>query len=107
MNKSINGAILGLTLFLASYCVCFWFGIMPKFYPLLGEVHVTPPPGQHIAVKFVGSAVVGLLFGFAGFLIGRRLPQRASAVLHGLVWLTIIAACTYLVGRETVEYILR
>jgi hypothetical protein len=33
-------------------------------------------------------------------------PQRASGVLHCLMWLTMIAACIYLVGREAAEYIL-
>jgi len=106
MNKSINGVILGLILFLPTYCLCFWFGVMPKFYPLLGEVHVTPPPGNQIAVKFVGSALVGIAVGLIGFIIGRFLPERVGKVLHLLVWVMLIAASTYLVGRETMEYIL-
>jgi hypothetical protein len=106
MSKSINGAVLGLVFFLPAYCLCFWFGVMPKFYPLLGEVHITPPAGTNIAVKFVGSAIVGLCVGLVGFFVGRRLPQRASGVLHCLMWLTMIAACIYLVGREAAEYIL-
>ncbi|NLX56743.1 MAG: hypothetical protein GXY58_16680 [Planctomycetaceae bacterium] len=106
MNKSINGAILGLILFLPTYCLCFWFGIMPKFYPLLGEVHIVEPPGAHIAVKFVGSALVGIVAGIVGFLAGRSLPENSGKVLHVLVWVTMIAAGTYLIGRETVTYIL-
>lgn len=106
MNKSINGAILGLILFLPTYCLCFWFGVMPKFYPMLGEVHMTPPPGNPIAVKFVGSALVGMAVGLIGFAIGRFLPERAGKLLHVLVWPVMIAAGIYLVGRETVEYIL-
>jgi hypothetical protein len=106
MNKSINGTILGLILFLPAYCLCFWFGLMPKLYPLLGEVHVVAPPGKHIAVKFVGAALVGMVAWLIGFFVGRRLPQRAGPFLHLLVWAVMIAAGTYLVGRETVEYIL-
>ena len=106
MNKSINGALLGLILFLPTYCLCFWFGCMPKFYPLLGELHFVAPPGKHIAVKFVGAALVGIVVGLIGMLIGRSLPERAGKVLHGLVWAMMIAACIYLVGRETAEYIL-
>jgi len=106
MNRSINGAILGLVLFLPAYCLCFWFGVMPKFYPLLGEVHIVTPPGNPVAVKFVGSALVGIAAGLIGFCIGRSLPQRAGKVLHLLVWAMMIAAGIYLVGRETVEYIL-
>jgi hypothetical protein len=107
MNKSINGAILGLICFLPTYCLCFWFGAMPKFYPLLGEVHFVAPPGKHIAVKFVGSALVGILAGLIGWAVGRALSERAGKALHLLVWPFMIAACIYLVGRETVEYILR
>ena len=106
MSKTINAAVLGIILFLLAYCLCFWFGVMPKFYPMLGEVHIIPPPGTHIAVKFVGSALVGLVVGMAGFLVGLRLPLRSSTALHILVWLTLIAACIYLIGRETAEYIL-
>jgi len=106
MNKTINAAVLGVILFLLAYCLCFFFGVMPKFYPELGEVHIIPPPGGPIAVKFVGSALVGLVVGLAGFLVGRRLPLRSSTVLHILVWLVLIAACIYLIGRETAEYIL-
>jgi hypothetical protein len=106
MNKSINGAILGLILFLPTYCLCFWFDRMPKFYPLLGEVHFIAPPGKPIAVKFVGSALVGIVIGLIGFGIGRFLPDRAGKVLHPLVWAMMIAAGSYLIGRETVEYIL-
>lgn len=106
MNKSINGAILGLVSFLPTYCLCFWFGLMPKFYPLLGEVRFVAPPGTHIAVKFVGAALVGIAAGLIGFVFGRFLPDRTGKILHGLVWVTIIAAGVYLVGRETVEYIL-
>lgn len=106
MNKSINGAILGFILFLPTYCLCFWFGVMPKFYPLLGEVHIVAPPGNPIAVKFVGSALVGIVAGIVGFVIGRSLPERSGKVLHVLVWVMMIAAGIYLVGRETVEYIL-
>jgi len=105
MTKSINGALLGLAFFLAAYSLCFWFGIMPKFYPLLGEVHITPPEGKHIAVKFVGSALVGFFAGGIGFLAGRRLPEKFSPVLHAVMWLTMTGACVYLVGRETLEYI--
>ena len=79
---------------------------MPKFYPLLGEVHFIPPPGKPIAVKFVGSALVGMVAGLIGLVIGRFLPERAGKVLHWLVWVMMIAAGIYLVGRETVEYIL-
>jgi uncharacterized membrane protein len=106
MNRSINGAILGLILFLPTYCLCFWFGLMPKFYPLLGEVHVIAPPGKHIAVKFVGSALVGMVAGLIGFFIGRSLPDRAGKILHLLVWAMMVVAGTYLVGREAAEYIL-
>jgi len=106
MHKSINGAILGLILFLPTYCLCFWFGLMPKFYPLLGEVHIVAPPGTHIAVKFVGAALVGMVAGLIGLVIGRFLPERAGKILHLLVWAMMIAAAIYLVGRETVEYIL-
>jgi hypothetical protein len=106
MNKSINGAILGLIFFLPTYCLCFWFGVMPKFYPLLGEVHFVAPPGKHIAVKFVGSALVGIVAGLIGMAIGRSLSERAGKLLHLLVWPVMIAAGIYLVGRETVEYIL-
>lgn len=106
MNKSINGALLGLILFLPTYCLCFWFGCMPKFYPLLGEIHIVDPPGKHIAVKFVGSALVGIVVGLIGMAIGRALPERAGKTLHALVWPVMIAAGIYLVGRETVEYIL-
>jgi hypothetical protein len=49
---------------------------------------------------------VGLVAGLVGFLIGRSLPDRAGKILHLLVWPMLIAAGTYLVGRETVEYIL-
>ena len=107
MQKSINGAILGFILFLPVYCLCFWFGVMPKFYPLLGEVHVIAPPGKHIAVKFVGAATVGIVAGLIGFLLGRSLPERAGKLLHALVWPMMVAACAYLVGRETVEYLLQ
>ena len=79
---------------------------MPKFYPVLGGVHITPPPGNPIAVKFVGAALVGLAVGLMGLLAGLRLPLRSSTALHVLAWLTLIAACIYLVGRETAEYIL-
>jgi hypothetical protein len=106
MNKSINGAILGLTVFLPTYCLCFWFDRMPKFYPLLGEVHFVAPPGTHIAVKFVGSALLGLVAGLIGFIIGRSLPAQTGKVLHVLVWVMMIAGGGYLVGRETLEYIL-
>ena len=106
MQKSINGAILGLATFLPTYCLCFWFGVMPKFYPLLGEVHVVAPPGDPIAVKFVGAALVGMAAGLIGFAIGRSLPDRAGKVLHWLVWPMIIGAGIYLVGRETIEYTL-
>jgi len=106
MSKTINAAVLGVILFLLAYCVCFWFGVMPKFYPMLGQVHITPPPGTHIAVKFVGSALVGLAAGLVGFLVGLRLPLRSSTALHTLAWLAMIAACIYLIGRETAEYIL-
>jgi hypothetical protein len=107
MSRAINAAVLGAILFLLAYCLCFWFGVMPKFYPLLGQVHITPPPGHHIAVKFVGSALVGLVIGLVGFLAGLRLPPRSSTALHILVWLAMIAACIYLIGRETAEYLLR
>lgn len=106
MNKSINGAILGLIFFLPTYCLCFWFGVMPKFYPLLGEVHVVAPPGKHIAVKFVGAALVGIVAWGIGFFVGRALPERTGKTLHLLVWVVMIAAGIYLVGREAVEYIL-
>lgn len=106
MNKSINGAILGLILFLPTYCLCFWFGVMPKFYPLLGEVHFVAPPGNPIAVKFVGSALVGIVAGIIGFAVGRLLPERSGKILHVMVWAMMVAAGIYLVGRETVEYIL-
>ena len=106
MHKSINGTLLGLILFLPTYCLCFWFGVMPKFYPLLGEVHIVAPPGAHIAVKFVGAALAGMVAGLIGFAIGRFLPQRAGKVLHFLIWAMMIAAAIYLVGRETAEYIL-
>ena len=106
MNKAINAAVLGVILFLLAYCLCFWFGVMPKFYPMLGEVHITPPPGTHIAVKFVGSALAGMAAGLGGGLIGLRLPLRSSLALHILAWLAMIAACIYLIGRETAEYIL-
>jgi hypothetical protein len=106
MNKSINGAILGLILFLPTYCLCFWFGVMPKFYPLLGEVHIVAPPGPHIAVKFVGSALVGIVVGVCGFFVGRSLPAHFGKILHVAVWAMMLAAGIYLVGRETVEYIL-
>lgn len=107
MNKSITGAVLGVVAFLMAYCLCFWFQVMPKFYPLLGEIHVVAPPGKHIAVKFVGSAAVGMLGGLVGLVVGRRLPQRASGVVHLLAWAAMLAACVYLVGRETAEYIIR
>ena len=106
MNKSINGAILGLIFFLPTYCLCFWFGVMPKFYPLLGEVHIVAPEGNPIAVKFVGSALVGIVAGLIGLAIGRSLPERAGKVLHFLVWLVMIGACIYLVRREMVHWIL-
>jgi len=106
MNKSINGAVLGLILFLPAYCLSFWFDRMPKFYPLLGEVHFVAPPGKPIAVKFVGAALVGIAAGLIGLAIGRALPERAGKFLHLLVWAMLIAAGTYLVGRETMEYIL-
>lgn len=106
MNKSITGAILGFILFLPTYCLCFWFGAMPKFYPLLGEVHFVAPPGKHIAVKFVGSALVGIGVGLVGMLAGRMLPERVAKVLHVLLWVVLVAACIYLVGREANEYIL-
>jgi hypothetical protein len=106
MHKSINGAILGLVFFLPAYCLCFWFGVMPKFYPLLGEVHFVAPPGDHVAVKFVGSALVGMVAGLIGLVIGRSLPQRAGKVLHLLVWVMMLAAAVYLVRREIAEYIL-
>lgn len=64
------------------------------------------PPGKPIAVKFVGSALVGIVAGLIGFGIGRFLPDRAGKVLHLLVWAMMIAAGSYLVGRETVAYIL-
>ena len=105
MSKSINGAVLGLVFFLAAYCLCFWFGVMPKFYPLLGEVHITPPEGKHIAVKFVGSALVGLVAWLIGFIAGRQLPEKCSPALHALLWLTMTGSCIYLIGRESVEYI--
>ena len=105
MNRLINAAVLGLVLFLVTYCMCFWFGIMPKFYPLLGEIHFVPPIGKHIAVKFVGSALVGLVVGFVGFLAGMRLPEKASPALHALLWLTMTGACSYLILREALEYI--
>jgi hypothetical protein len=78
---------------------------MPKFYPLLGEVHFTALPGKHITVKFVGSALVGLVIGFVGFLAGLRLPEKASYALHTLLWLTMTGACSYLILREALEYI--
>jgi hypothetical protein len=106
MNKSINGAILGLVFFLPTYCLAFWFDRMPKFYPLLGEIHFIAPPDKPIAVKFVGSALLGIVAGLVGFGIGRSLPQQAGKVLHALVWPAMLAAAVYLVGRETVEYIL-
>ena len=106
MNKAINAAVLGLILFLLAYSLCFWRDLMPKFYPLLGQVHIFPPPGKPIAVKFVGSALVGMAAGLAGFLVGLRLPLRSSAALHLVAWLTLIAAGIYLIGRETAEYIL-
>ena len=105
MNRAINGAVLGLILFLLAYCLCFWFGVMPKFYPVLGELHIIPPQGKPIAVKFVGSACVGLVAGLLGFLAGRSLPQRSGIALHILAWLTLIVASIYLIGRETLEYI--
>ncbi len=107
MNRSINAAALGLTFFLVAYSLCFWFGIMPKFYPLLGEVHFSALPGKHITVKFVGSALIGLVAGFFGFLIGHRLPERASPLLQVLTWLTMVSSCAYLVMREVLEYILK
>lgn len=107
MSRQLNAAVLGLIVFLLTYCLCFWFGVMPKFYPLLGEIHVVPPEGKHIAVKFVGSLLAGLVLGLAGFLAGLRLPERFSTGLHLLLWLVMMGACTYLIGRETVEYILK
>jgi hypothetical protein len=106
MNKSINGAILGLIVFLPTYCLCFWFDRMPKFYPVLGEVHFVAPPDKPIAVKFVGSALVGAVAGLIAFLIGRSLPERTGKVLHVLVWVVMVAGGIYLVGREMREYIL-
>ena len=106
MNRSIHSALVGLVLFLVAYCLCFWFGVMPKYYPLLGEIHIVPPEGKPIAVKFVGSALVGFLAGLIGVWIGRRVPERSASYLHALVWLVMIAACVYLFGRETAEYIL-
>ena len=110
MSKSINAAVLGLVLFLLAYCVCFWFGVMPKFYPTRGAVTTavlkSPVTGKaEIAVKFVGSAVVGMAAGAIGRLIGKRL-RRPAAWLHLAMWAAMLAACVYLVGRETVEYIL-
>lgn len=107
MTKSINAALLGLLCFLTAYCLCFWFGVMPKFYPLLGELHVTPPAGSHIAVKFVGSAMVGFVAGVVGFVLGRRLPEKVSSGLHIAAWSMMILSCVYLVSRETIEYILK
>lgn len=106
MNKSINGAILGFIVFLPTYCLCFWFGVMPKFYPLLGEIRFVPPEGKHIAVKFVGSALMGIVAGLIGYAAGRSLPEWFGRLLHVLVWPVLIGAGIYLVGRETVEYIL-
>jgi hypothetical protein len=106
MNKSINGAILGLILFLPTYCLCLLFGLMPKFYPVLGEVHFVAPPGNPITVKFFGAVLVGMVAGLIGWAIGRFLPERAGKTLHLLVWVMLIAAAIFLVGRETNEYIL-
>jgi predicted small integral membrane protein len=106
MSKAINAAVLGVILFLLVYCLCFWFGVMPKFYPVLGQVRITPPPGNPIAVKFVGAAWVALAAGFVGFLVGLALPLRSAAALHILAWVTMVAATVYLIGRETAEYIL-
>ena len=106
MNRSINGALLVLIVSLMAYGICYWFLIMPKFYPVLGEVHVTvAPPGDPIAVKFVGAALTGMLAGLFGFLAGRRLPARAGVVLHVLAWALLVAACIYFAGRETDKYI--
>ncbi|OGV69473.1 MAG: hypothetical protein A2283_06515 [Lentisphaerae bacterium RIFOXYA12_FULL_48_11] len=107
MHRAVNAAVLGLTFFLVAYCLCFWFGIMPKFYPLLGEVHFASLPGKHITVKFVGSAIVGLVAGIFGFLIGRRLPEKTSPFLYALFFLTMTGACSYLVMREVLAYIWR
>jgi hypothetical protein len=72
----------------------------------LGEIHVAAPPGNPIAVKFIGSAVVGAVAWLIGFLVGRRLPEKAGPIFHVLFWLALLAAGAYLVGRETREYIL-
>ena len=121
MSKSINAVLLGIILFLVGYSVCFlaadypfadWAkdGLMPKFYPMLGEVHIIAPPGKNVAVKFVGAAVVGAVLGLAGWVIGRRLPaallERSGPVLHVVTWVMLAAACFFLVRREAVEYIL-
>ena len=78
--------MIPLIVFLLVYGVCYWFLIMPKFYPTLGEIRWSPisPEGNPSAVKFVGAALVGMVAGVFGFFVGYRLPARASVVLHVL-----------------------
>ncbi len=105
--KSINAALIGLTVFLLAYSLCFWTGLMPKFYPALGEITTVAYKGQ-IAVKFVGSAVVGMAAGLIAMLIGALLPAgrpRLTVVCHLVLWGMMLAACFYLVGREAREYL--
>jgi hypothetical protein len=68
--------------------------------------HSFPTRRSSDLVKFVGSALVGFLVGLIGFYIGKRLPERCAVYLHAAAWVMMIAACGYLFGRETAEYIL-
>ena len=106
MTKSVNAILLGLVVFLAAYCVCFYFGVMPKLYPVLGRLTTENLKGQ-IAVKFVGSAVVGMVAGLVAMMVGRLLPASPtlSRLMHLLFWACLIVAFLYLAGREINEYI--
>jgi hypothetical protein len=105
--KTVNAILLGLVVFLLAYCACFYLAIMPKFYPVLGRFTLENLKGQ-IAVKFVGSAVVGMVAGLIALAVGRFvLPEspKVSRVMHLLFWATLVVAFAYLAGRETDEYI--